>query len=42
MTRYTPQWFQAGSYAASVDRRLIGALWPSARRRPAAGVPRRG
>lgn len=30
MTRYTPQWLQAGSYAAGVDRRLIGALWPSA------------
>src|SRR2546430_166712 len=29
MTRYTPQWLQAGSYAASVDRRLLGALWPS-------------
>jgi hypothetical protein len=30
MTRYTPQWLQAGSYAASGDRRLIGALWPAA------------
>ena len=30
MTRYTPQWLQAGSYAASQDRRLIGALWPAA------------
>jgi len=29
MTRYTPQWLQAGSYAASIDRRLISALWPS-------------
>jgi hypothetical protein len=29
MTRYTPQWLQQGSYPASVDRRLIGALWPS-------------
>jgi hypothetical protein len=28
MTRYTPLWEQAGSYAASVDRRLIAALWP--------------
>ena len=28
MTRYTPQWLQAGSYAASQDRRLIAALWP--------------
>src|SRR5215469_13914055 len=28
MTRYTPQWLQSGSYAASVDRLLIGALWP--------------
>jgi hypothetical protein len=31
MTRFTPLWEQAGSYAASMDRRLIGALWPSAR-----------
>jgi hypothetical protein len=30
MTRYTPQWLQQGTYAASVDRRLIGALWPAA------------
>ena len=28
MTRYAPQWLQAGSYAGSQDRRLIGALWP--------------
>jgi len=28
MTRYVPQWLQAGSYAASQDRRLIAALWP--------------
>jgi hypothetical protein len=28
MTRYTPLWEQAGSYAASVDRRLIAAVWP--------------
>ena len=28
MTRYTPLWEQAGSYAASVDRRLISSLWP--------------
>jgi hypothetical protein len=28
MTRYTPLWEQAGSYAAGVDRRLIAALWP--------------
>jgi hypothetical protein len=28
MTRYTPIWLQAGSYAASVDRRLLGAIWP--------------
>ncbi|HEY2302999.1 MAG TPA: hypothetical protein VGH66_13965 [Acidimicrobiales bacterium] len=28
MTLYPPQWLQAGSYAAGVDRRLIGALWP--------------
>lgn len=31
MTRYTPLWLQSGSYAASVDRRLIQALWPAAR-----------
>lgn len=31
MTRFTPQWIQAGSYSAGVDRRLIGALWPAAR-----------
>ena len=30
MTRFTPQWLQSGSYAASQDRRLIGALWPTA------------
>ena len=30
MTRYTPLWEQAGSYAASVDRRLIAAIWPTA------------
>lgn len=30
MTRYTPLWEQAGSYAASVDRRLIGTIWPTA------------
>jgi len=30
MTRYTPLWLQSGSYAASVDRRLLGALWPAA------------
>lgn len=29
MTRYVPQWLQAGSYAGSQDRRLIGALWPT-------------
>jgi hypothetical protein len=28
MTRFTPLWEQAGDYAASVDRRLLGALWP--------------
>lgn len=28
MTRFQPQWLQAGSYSASQDRRLIGALWP--------------
>ena len=30
MTRYTPLWLQAGSYAGSQDRRLINALWPAA------------
>lgn len=30
MTRYAPQWVQAQSYPASVDRRLIGAVWPQA------------
>jgi hypothetical protein len=30
MTRYTPQWLQAGSYPASVDRRLVAALWTPA------------
>ena len=30
MARYTPLWEQSGSYAASVDRRLIGSLWPAA------------
>jgi hypothetical protein len=29
MTRYTPLWEQAGSYAASVDRHLISSLWPN-------------
>ena len=29
MTRYQPLWLQAGSYAGSVDRRLLGALWPA-------------
>ena len=28
MTRYAPLWQQAGSYAAVLDRSLIGALWP--------------
>lgn len=30
MTRYQPLWLQSGSYAASVDRRLLQALWPVA------------
>src|SRR5262245_3092067 len=30
MTRYTPQWLQQGTYAASVDRRLIGFIYPTA------------
>jgi hypothetical protein len=29
VTRYVPQWLQSGTYAASLDRRLIGALWPA-------------
>lgn len=29
MTRYTPLWLQQGNYPASVDRALIGALWPN-------------
>ena len=29
MTRYAPQWLQAGSYAGSQDRRLISAIWPA-------------
>lgn len=29
MTRHTPQWLQAGTYPAAIDRDLIGALWPS-------------
>lgn len=29
MARYPPQWLQNGSYAASQDRRIIGALWPA-------------
>jgi len=31
VTRFAPLWLQAQSYAAGVDRRLIGALWPAAR-----------
>ena len=30
MTRQTPLWLQAGSYPAAYDRRLLGALWPTA------------
>jgi hypothetical protein len=29
MTRYAPLWQQAGSYAATLDRSLLAALWPS-------------
>jgi hypothetical protein len=29
MTKYQPLWQQAGSYAASVDRGLLGTLWPA-------------
>jgi hypothetical protein len=28
MTRFTPLWQQGGSYAAAVDRNLVGALYP--------------
>jgi hypothetical protein len=28
MTRYAPLWLQDETYPASVDRRLLGALWP--------------
>ena len=31
MARLQPLWLQSGSYAASQDRRLIGALWPDYR-----------
>jgi hypothetical protein len=30
VTRYTPLWEQAGSYAAGTDRHLISAIWPTA------------
>src|SRR5579862_4869592 len=29
MTRFAPLWLQAGSFAGSMDRALIGALWPA-------------
>jgi hypothetical protein len=29
VTRYAPQWIQAAAYPAGVDRRLLGALWPT-------------
>lgn len=29
MTRYAPLWQQAGTYSASLDRDLLGTLWPS-------------
>jgi hypothetical protein len=29
MARLTPLWLQNGAFPASVDRRLIGALWPA-------------
>ena len=29
MTRYPPQWLQQGTYAASVDRRLLGFAYPA-------------
>jgi hypothetical protein len=31
MTRHAPLWLQASEYAATLDRRLIGALWPGPR-----------
>jgi hypothetical protein len=31
MTRYMPLWLQEGDYAASVDRRILAAIWPDAR-----------
>jgi hypothetical protein len=30
MTRYSPQWIQDNTYPASVDRYLLGAIWPYA------------
>jgi len=30
VTRYVPQWIQAGDYPAAADRRLIGGIWPRA------------
>jgi hypothetical protein len=37
MTRYAPQWMQAPSYSASLDRGLFTALWPKGG--VAAGAP---
>jgi hypothetical protein len=39
MTRFAPLWLQAQTYPASVDRRLMGALWPTARSTGAAASP---
>ena len=29
MARLPPHWIQAGNYSAQIDRRLMGALWPT-------------
>jgi hypothetical protein len=29
MTRHTPMWLQEGEYAATLDRSVLGALWPT-------------
>jgi hypothetical protein len=42
MTRFTPLWEQAGDYAASVDRRLLGALWATPASSGAAVTPGTG
>jgi len=42
MTRHTPLWLQDGSYAATVDRRLISSLWPDGRTEGLAVSPQGG